>query len=152
MNRLVVCQHSRRAGLGASHISGLPERNQRWFGSWHFQNRRRSAQTHTSTISLSAPTPKAALMLMGVRRCCLVGFPFPGSLCFNKLHTRCKTHQTHFIRNVQLLPARFFALLVCFLNLSFFWHCFAPFVCVCVCMRVCVCGLGDGGWVIVSCS
>lgn len=89
-------------------------------------------KNHTSSISLSAPTPKAALMV--VRRCCLVVSPFPGSCCFNKLHTLCKTHQTHFIHNVQLLPSRFSALLVCSLNLSFSLHYFAPsmFMCACV--------------------
>lgn len=39
--RLVVCQHSGGAGLGAGHIPGLPECNQRRFGFGDFQDRRR---------------------------------------------------------------------------------------------------------------
>lgn len=45
LSRLVVCQYSRGAGMGAGHVPGLPERNKRWPGPGHFQDRRRLAQT-----------------------------------------------------------------------------------------------------------
>lgn len=56
--RLVVRQHSGGAGLGAGHIPGLPECNQRRFGSGHFPDWRRLAHTHPNKTSLETQNRK----------------------------------------------------------------------------------------------
>lgn len=72
VDRLVVCQHSRRAGLGASHISGLPECNQRRFGSRHFQNRRRSVQKNTTSKILLCTLPQIEMYVAPLQGCAVI--------------------------------------------------------------------------------